>query len=226
MIIYKVTNTVTGGIYIGATTLSLERRKSNHFSKAKTTCPTVFHEALLIYGEENFKWERIYTCSFTEELEIMERYYIYILGALEYPNYNRHPGGRTAECLPKDGKHSIGNKHSLEAKEKMSKAKKGKKFTKTHKENLKKSRQGRITKDSTRQKLREAFTGKINIKYYKITSPEGEVYITTRGLTQFCKEHGLLIGGFMKVLNGRTKKDNYKGWYIEEQQKGDNNGNN
>lgn len=223
MIIYKVTNLITGGVYIGATTLTLHRRKQNHLTKVKNGCPTDFHKAIKKYGEENFKWEEMCLCSFKEELDIMERYYIRKFSALEEPNYNRHPGGRTAEHLPKDGSSMLGHTHSAETKKKMSDARIEVQFTEEHKKNLSIARKKRVTKDSTRKKCSETSTGKINIGLFKVTSPEGEIFLTTKGLTQFCREHDLRISGFMKVLNGRTKKDNYKGWKIEKQE--DYNGN-
>ena len=55
MIIYKATNTANGKIYIGLTTLSLERRKIEHFWKANSSNkPYHFYNAIRKYGWNAF----------------------------------------------------------------------------------------------------------------------------------------------------------------------------
>ena len=43
--IYKVTNTITNEVYIGATTKSLEKRKSDHIQKASEGLGSCFQQA-------------------------------------------------------------------------------------------------------------------------------------------------------------------------------------
>jgi hypothetical protein len=56
-------------------------------------------------------------------------------------------------------------------------------------------------------------TGKINIKTYKCVDPDGKEYITTKGLTQFCKDYGLSLCSMGKVHRGLMK--HHKGWLCE-----------
>lgn len=106
-IIYKVTNKVTNKIYIGATTKCLERRKTDHLSKAKKGIGHEFHRALSA-NPEMFEWEQIDTASTPNELARKEREYI-----LKYKSkkagYNGDSGGtgiqrKVYQYSMKDGK--------------------------------------------------------------------------------------------------------------------------
>lgn len=55
--------------------------------------------------------------------------------------------------------------------------------------------------------------GKINIKKYELIDPNGNVFITTEGLTKFCEEHDLTPANLHKVING--ERQNHKGWTIK-----------
>ena len=55
--------------------------------------------------------------------------------------------------------------------------------------------------------------GKINIKRYKLTDPDGIEYTTTNGLVNFCEKNNLTSTNLMKVLKGDRK--HHKGWTIE-----------
>lgn len=50
MIVYRVTNTQNGRIYIGATTQSLSRRRSEHKSRAKRAAGISFSRIGAAYG--------------------------------------------------------------------------------------------------------------------------------------------------------------------------------
>jgi predicted GIY-YIG superfamily endonuclease len=55
VIVYRVTNTQNGRIYIGATTQSLSRRRSEHKSRAKRQgSNSEFHDDLRALGEAAF----------------------------------------------------------------------------------------------------------------------------------------------------------------------------
>lgn len=87
MIIYKVTNIANGKIYIGQTKNTLEYRRSQHERDCKYHRNSYFHEALLKYGFENFKWE-IIDCSDTQEgIDKLEKQYV-----REYKTYNKTYG--------------------------------------------------------------------------------------------------------------------------------------
>lgn len=71
-IIYLARNTVNNKIYIGQTTSSLNRRRSNHFAASRNESDRLyFHKAIRKYGEDAFDWsvlEAVYANS-KEELE-------------------------------------------------------------------------------------------------------------------------------------------------------------
>lgn len=94
MIIYKVTNLINGKIYIGQTIHTLKQRKNGHETQAlKSKRPFKFHENLIKYGFNNFKWEIIDECNNRNELDKLETYYINYYNS--YNNgYNMTPIGK------------------------------------------------------------------------------------------------------------------------------------
>jgi hypothetical protein len=82
-IIYKAQNTFTGETYIGATTKSLEERKTDHLQKANKKVGSYFQEAIGTYGPDAFSWEQIDTASSNDELASKEIRYISEYDALE-----------------------------------------------------------------------------------------------------------------------------------------------
>lgn len=91
-IIYKVTNTITDEIYVGATTNSLEQRKRDHIQKANINIGHRFQEAIGTYGPEAFIWEQIDTASDLDELAKKEIKYIEEFDSLDN-GYNSDKGG-------------------------------------------------------------------------------------------------------------------------------------
>lgn len=91
-LIYKAENTLTGEVYIGATTKSLEERKQDHIQKANKKVGGYFQEAIGTYGPEAFNWEEIDTASTNDELAAKEIKYILENNAVE-DGYNSDHGG-------------------------------------------------------------------------------------------------------------------------------------
>jgi hypothetical protein len=91
-IIYKVVNIQTNEVYIGATTKSLEERKTDHLQKADKKVGSYFQEAVGTYGPDAFTWEQIDTASSNDELAFKEIKYISEYEALEN-GYNSDKGG-------------------------------------------------------------------------------------------------------------------------------------
>lgn len=111
MIIYKATNLINGMIYVGQTTKTLEERKKGHEKDAiRQDRPTVrFHNALLYYGYDNFKWEVLQECSTQEELDYWEDYYIKELNCLDKKvGYNLKSGGKLGVVYTDEVKQKIG----------------------------------------------------------------------------------------------------------------------
>lgn len=77
MLIYRVTNTVNGRVYIGKWIHStVDHRWWLHKSAARAGSPYYFHRAIRKYGEDAFKVEVIYQAKTPEELSEMEKTYI------------------------------------------------------------------------------------------------------------------------------------------------------
>ncbi len=101
-------------------------------------------------------------------------------------------------------------KRSPEARRRMSEARQGIKFSKEHKNNLSAARKKRVTSKETGLRISRTNLGKINIKRYELTSPDGVVYITEHGLSDFCRKHNLSRSNMVKVANG--ERYHHKGW--------------
>jgi group I intron endonuclease len=91
-IIYKVVNTITDDVYIGATTKSIEERKADHLQKSQKKVGSCFHESIATYGADAFKWEQIDSANSTNELAEKERQYILQYNSKEQ-GYNSDSGG-------------------------------------------------------------------------------------------------------------------------------------
>lgn len=100
MIIYKITNKINGKFYIGQTTLSATERFNKHWNEAncKNRPNNYFHNALLLYGKDNFTVEVIDNASSREELNEKEDYWIKKLNARDKNiGYNLQAGGKSGE---------------------------------------------------------------------------------------------------------------------------------
>lgn len=91
-IIYKVINTETNEIYIGATRNSIDERKNDHIQKSDNGKGYKFHNAISTYGANAFRWEQIDTASTNNELASKEIKYISEYDTLEN-GYNSDKGG-------------------------------------------------------------------------------------------------------------------------------------
>ena len=116
-IVYKFTNKITGKIYVGVTTKTLEERLFAHLNKANLE-KSAFQLALKKYGKDNFNMEVIDTASSKEELFGKETKWIQELNCISPNGYNLTVGGGgIVNMLP-------------EIREKISKSKTGKKVPK------------------------------------------------------------------------------------------------
>jgi len=91
-IIYKVENSVTHEIYIGATTSSIEIRIKDHFDKASRNDGYKFQNAIATYGADAFNWEQIDTANSINELAEKEKQFIIKFNSKE-EGYNVDGGG-------------------------------------------------------------------------------------------------------------------------------------
>lgn len=111
LLIYKVTNLTNGKVYIGQASSSLEeRRKKHEYDAQRQDRKTVkFHNALLKYGFNNFKWEVIKECNSQEELDYYEEFYIQEYNTLDRDHgYNLKHGGKLGGCYSDEAKEHMG----------------------------------------------------------------------------------------------------------------------
>ena len=85
VIIYKITNTINGKIYIG-------KYQGNNFNNYWGS-GKILKNAYKKYGRENFTKEIIYECDSEEELVEKEKYYIQCFNSIRPNGYNIAEGG-------------------------------------------------------------------------------------------------------------------------------------
>lgn len=91
MIVYKITNTANGKLYVGQTTRSLRLRWNEHCRS--NGCGIKLKQAIKKYGKESFKIETIQICTSVEDLNNAEEYWIGKLRTVEL-GYNLESGGK------------------------------------------------------------------------------------------------------------------------------------
>lgn len=111
--IYKITNILNGNIYIGYTSLEIDKRFKLHKKSKAKNMPIV--NAIKKYGEENFKIELIEEHETKHEAVKRE---IDIIAELS-PQYNVHVGGTGGPRFG-DQNGMFGKKHSKEWRENKS----------------------------------------------------------------------------------------------------------
>lgn len=217
MYIYKITNKIDGRVYIGQTQVD----DPYYFGGGK-----LIRRAVKKHGRDNFTKEILEECSSKEELDEREIYWIEYYNSRDLTvGYNLARGGdggnRNGGKLTEESRRRISESktgthwghHSEETKKRMSEVRMGIEFSEEHKKKLCEKRRQRIISDETRKKASQTSRGKINIKQYELTDPDGNTYITTEGLTKFCEDHNLSVGNLSNVISG--KRSHHKGWTIK-----------
>lgn len=126
--IYKITNTITGKIYIGSS-INVEYRIKQHFKCLRGNYHRNNHLQFSFnkYGENAFIWEVVCQCNKDYLLENETNY------ILKYKAFDRNVGYN----ILINAEHSrLGVKHSQETKNKISEKQKGKKLTKEHSDKI------------------------------------------------------------------------------------------
>lgn len=159
MLIYKITNTITGKVYIGFTSRTLKERWDDHIYASKKK-NYYFYNSINKYGPENFELIELEKCASIEELKEKEKIWIAIYNSANRKfGYNSTLGGE-------------GQKANEETKKKLSNANKGEKhynFGKHLSEEIKrkmslaspKNMLGKNLSEETKKKLSESHKGKI-----------------------------------------------------------------
>mgnify|MGYP003563350001 CR=1 FL=1 len=225
--IYKLTNRVTGNMYIGLTTRTpIERFKEHWEHRTTERCKDYpLYKALRKYGKRGFALETLEEVP-DDQLEKREIYWIALYDTYKGKGYNITPGGLRGPSQ-QGAKRSQATRKKIslakkgvklgpppkERREKISKALKGKPKTKAHKEALSKAWETRSPfTEETIEKKRKSMLGK-NSKVYVLVSPLGEIVQTSEGLNAFLREHPELSSAMLRRLVG-GKIDEYKGWTV------------
>ena len=144
MIIYKITNTVNGKVYIGQTTTTLLKRKNGHNADSKRDRKrkpkSKISAAICKYGMDNFKFEFMSSASCQDELNSLEVEYIAMFKSnVDEFGYNLLSGGKqngrhseetkrkiSITLKENPNKYWLGKAHSDESNRKRSETTKGK----------------------------------------------------------------------------------------------------
>lgn len=106
-VIYKAQNKKNGKVYIGATTKTVEERKTDHIQKSEIGTGSYFQKAIGTLGPEAFTWEQIDTANDVNELAEKEKQYIIQYNSQD-DGYNTDAGGgikkKVYQFNPIDGK--------------------------------------------------------------------------------------------------------------------------
>lgn len=89
MIVYKITNLLSGKIYVGQTVRTLEKRIDQH----KRRTESAISQAIKKYGWENFSAEVLEECETQEQLDEREIFWIAKLDCISPKGYNLNEGG-------------------------------------------------------------------------------------------------------------------------------------
>lgn len=209
MEIYCITNLINGKQYVGQTTQTIKVRFAEHYRNNKS----YIGHAIQKHGKENFTIELLDTAQDIDELNEKEIYWIAELNTMEPQGYNLcHGGGVT-----------IGYKHRLDSRKKMSETKKrnkvvkgknnpfyGKTHTKeTRKRMSEKWQSGeRVMSEENKQKLRDAHHTR---KVRNLTT--GEVFDSIK---QAAKKYNILETHITRVCKGKRKSTGgYKWEYVQ-----------
>lgn len=115
MIIYKITNTENGKVYIGQTIRSLSHRRSQHITRAlKGDRDHKLYMAMRKYGIDKFRFEEICSVLSPEYLNELETYFIAKYDSFAH-GYNMTPGGDTVteETAKKISAAKVGRPHPM-----------------------------------------------------------------------------------------------------------------
>ena len=122
--------------------------------------------------------------------------------------------GFTREIIERGASKRRGRHRSEECKRRMSEAKRGIPLTESHKRALKKAWK---TRDSLPpehyQRISAMNRGVVNIKNFVVMSPDGELFTTIQGLTEFCRENGLDARNLIHTKPNGSRK-HHRGWKI------------
>jgi group I intron endonuclease len=220
MIIYKSTNKITGKIYIGQTTHTLDKRIKGHIKESKIESNRPFMLSINKYGEDNFEFETIDSADNLDELNNKEIYWIDFYNSVSPNGYNVTGGGqgkkmKTTKELSRIISEGLKNsekwqktKNSEEYKIKMEKSFigwfRGKKFSPEHKEKIWEKNKDRILE----------FNKSTSKKWIVVDKENNIIRIT--GKEEYFEKLGMDTGDISrmsKTLSQGKNRKRYNGYY-------------
>lgn len=161
--IYKITNVITGKVYIGSTT-NFKNRWSSHICRLKnnTHHSIKLQNSVNKHNIENFKFEVLEECA-KELLIEREQYWINEFDSFNN-GYNSRPNADGRGEINEITRQKLsfvhtGKKMSEESKKKMSNSKKGRKLSEETKNKLSQINKGKKMSDSTKLKMSKSKKG-------------------------------------------------------------------
>lgn len=128
MLVYKITNKISGKVYIGQTNRSIEDRWREHCKPALKT-RSYLSAAIQKYGKDNFDIEILGTSNTQDELDKLENELIKSNNAMHPNGYNLREGGSggrlSEEAKEKVRKANLGRVKGEETRKKLSKVNTG-----------------------------------------------------------------------------------------------------
>jgi len=159
--IYKISNNFDEKLYIGQTWGELEKRFKQH-CKPRSGCLKL-RNSIQAHGKENFTIELLWEGECTQaELDEYEIEFISLFKTLSPVGYNLKEGGRGGRHLDETRAKisSVCTNPSLEARTKMSNAKKGCVASTETRAKMSAAHKGRVVSSETREKLSAACKGR------------------------------------------------------------------
>lgn len=154
--VYKITNKITGKIYIGITNQGSGARYRHHWYESRIGEPSPIHRSMAKYGEDNFTLEIIDFAETYKELKEKEKFWIKKFNSTDRNiGYNLTEGG--------DG--TFGRMHSEETKEKIRQKALGRKISEETKKKMSEARIGKCS-DKQREHLKKYQFKQKQFQYY------------------------------------------------------------
>jgi group I intron endonuclease len=211
-IIYKITNSVNGKVYIGVTE-SYQIRKNGHL-RAALIEEKPLYRAMRKYGLDKFLFEILHENVERDlEIKIIAQY------QANNPKYGYN--------LTEGGEGTVGYRHTDETKEIFRQKKLGRKLSVEHRRKISESNKGHEVSSVTRRKIAEKlkgnqhFAGKTfssetkqilsaqKAKEWTFRDPNGEV-VTITNMRAFCLANDLATSAMSRVLSG--SQSHHKGY--------------
>ena len=202
-LIYKITNTNNGNVYIGQTINSLSVRWQAHLNKAKHGHGNALGRAIRKHGKEAFTAEVVVNNVPSYFLSAFEKYWINHYNSFKGIGYNCTAGGEGTIGLTPWNK---GIPMTDEAKAKLSEAMQGRT---AHITNLEQLRE--LAKERTGSKHQNSKKATI---YSAMTN---EVIAENVPITEWCRDNGYNQGNLSSTARGERKQ--HKGIYARYTEK-------